>query len=180
LRAGQDVLIQGTGGVALFGLQLALAHGARPIVLSGSDAKLERAQALGAAYGINRVSSPDWDLAVLEASGGRGVDHVLELAGGAGVARSLNALAQGGRISVVGLLDGMELPLPTVPLLFKRATVTGIGVGHRRALEDLVRAIDRNAIKPVIDSVVPFDEVPAAFERLDAGPFGKVVVQVAA
>ncbi|MCW3482130.1 NAD(P)-dependent alcohol dehydrogenase [Neisseriaceae bacterium JH1-16] len=178
LRAGQSVLIQGTGGVALFGLQFARTFGARAIVLSSSDAKLERALALGATSGINRLSSPDWDLEVTEASGGRGVEHVLELAGGAGVVRSLNALAPGGRIAVVGLLDGMELPLPTVPLLFKRATVTGIGVGHRRALEEMIRAIDHNGIKPVIDRVLPFDAVPEAFARLAEGPFGKVVVRV--
>jgi NADPH:quinone reductase-like Zn-dependent oxidoreductase len=178
VRAGQSVLIQGTGGVALFGLQFALAHGARPIVLSGSDAKLERTLALGATHGINRLSSPDWAQAVREASGGRGVDHVLELAGGS-VARSLDALAPGGRIAVIGLLDGAELTLPTVPMLIKRATVTGIGVGHRSALEDMIRAIDQNGIKPVIDRVLPFTELPAAFDRLEAGAFGKVVVRVA-
>lgn len=178
LRAGQTAVVQGTGGVALFGLQFATAHGARVIVTSGSDDKLARAEALGAAHGINRHAAPDWSTRVLELTDGRGADHVLELAGGDNLAQSLDALAQGGRISLIGVLDGLEIRAPAVPLLQKRATLQGIGVGHRRALERMIDAIDHLGIQPVIDSEFPFGDVPAAFERLAQGPFGKVVVRL--
>lgn len=178
LRAGQTVVVHGTGGVALFGVQLAVAQGAEVIVVSGSDDKLAQAKALGVAHGINRRSTPDWAQAVLEFTGGRGADHVLELVGGANFGASLNALAQGGQVSVIGVLAGGEISSSVYPLLLKRITVQGIGVGHRRALEDLVRAVDQAGIKPVIEREYTLTELPAALEHLERGAFGKVVVRV--
>jgi NADPH:quinone reductase-like Zn-dependent oxidoreductase len=178
LHAGQTVVVQGTGGVSLFAVQLAAAHGARVIVTSGNDEKIARAIALGAHHGINRNTMPEWQHAVLELTGGRGADHILEMTGGDNVERSLQAVAQGGRISVIGLLDSDRLSLPILALLASRASIVGIAVGPRRALEDLVRTVDLLGIKPIIDATYAFSQVPQAFAHLRRGAFGKVVVQV--
>lgn len=178
LHAGQTVLVQGTGGVSLFAVQLAAASGASVIVTSSSDAKLARAVALGARHGINRLDTPEWQTEVLRLTGGRGADHILEMAGGASVERSLAALVPGGRISVIGLLESDRFSLPILPLLGSRAVIAGISVGPRRALEDLVRMIDQHHIKPVIDAVYPRSQVPQAFAHLQRGAFGKIVVDV--
>ncbi|MGU7780429.1 zinc-dependent alcohol dehydrogenase family protein [Burkholderia sp. PU8-34] len=177
-RPGDTVVVIGTGGVALFAVQIAHAQGARVVVVSGSDEKLARAKQLGATDGINRARTPDWAAAVRELTGGRGADHVLELAGGDNFARSLAALTLGGRVSVIGNLGGDELKTSVYPLLTGRATVQGIGVAHRRALEDLVRAVDWLQLKPVIEREYAFAELPAALGHLEGGAFGKVVVRV--
>jgi NADPH:quinone reductase-like Zn-dependent oxidoreductase len=176
LHAGQTVLVQGTGGVALFGVQIARAHGAQVIVVSGSDDKLARARSLGATHGINRQSNADWTSAVRTLTDGRGADHVLEIVGGANLGRSLQALAQGGRLSVIGTLEGVEVSSSVLPLLMNRPSVQGIGVGHRRALEDLVRAVDATGLKPVIAKEYDYAELPAALAHLDRGPYGKIVI----
>ncbi len=177
LKAGETVLLPGTGGVALFALQIAAAHGAEVIITSSSDDKLRRAAALGAAHGINRGTA-DVVSEVLRLTGGRGADHVLELVGGENFARSVGAVAAGGRISVIGLLGGGELIAPTVPILLKAPVIQGIVTGHRRALEDLVRAVDRLGLKPVIDRRYPFENVPGALDHLASGAFGKIVIDV--
>ena len=179
VRAGQTLVVQGTGGVSLFALQFAVAHGAQVIVTSSSDSKLQRAMALGAGDGINRVEHPEWQRRVLEITGGRGAEHILEMAGGDNVARSLEGVSLGGRVSIIGLLEDTTLHAPILPLLFKRATLAAIAVGHRRALEDMVRAIDHLRIKPVVDQVCDFHSAPEAFAHLRRGPFGKVVIKVA-
>lgn len=179
LKPGESVLVQGTGGVALFAVQIAAALGAEVIVTSSGAGKLERAKALGAARGIDRSLTPDWEAAVLEMTGGRGVDHVLELVGGDNLARSLKASAQGGRVSLIGVIDGFSANLPLFEAIQRQVILQGVMVGHRRSLEDLVRAIDRLGLKPVIDSEFAFADVPAALERLKQGAFGKIVVRVA-
>lgn len=176
LKAGDRVVVQGTGGVALFGLQIAKAHGAEVIVTSGSRDKLERALALGADHGIDRLAG-DWVERVYEITGDHGADHILEIAGGAHLGKSLQAVAVEGRISVIGVLEGIEISGPVPPLLMKSPVVQGIGVGHRRALEDLVGAVDRIGLKPVIDGRYPFEAFRKALAHLDRGPFGKVVVE---
>ena len=178
VRPGQTVLVQGTGGVSLFGLQIARAAGASVIVTSSSDEKLERAKTLGATHGINRRTH-DWVEAVYELTGGRGVDHILEVTGGANLGRSVDAIAVRGRISVIGVFDGFEFSGPTGPLLRKSPVIQGIAVGHRRALEDFTRMIGATGLKPVIDRRYGFAEAGAAFEHLERGPFGKVVIEVA-
>ncbi|MBB6560804.1 alcohol dehydrogenase [Acidovorax soli] len=175
LRAGQTVLIHGTGGVALFGLQFARMHGAQAIVVSGAQDKRERALALGASHVLARDA--DWPAAVRELTGGRGADQVLETVGGANLGRSLEALAQGGRLSVIGVLAGGEIRGSAYDTIRSRATLQGLSVGHRRALEDMVRAIDVNALAPVIAAEYAFDQVPEAFAHLERGAFGKVVVR---
>lgn len=176
LAAGETVLVQGTGGVALFGHQIAQAFGARTIITSRSAAKLQRAKALGAAAVIDTSSTPDWSVAALELTHGRGADHVLETIGGANLTQSAAALASGGRIAQIGFLGGPEIKLSAVPMMLKRATIQGISVGHRQAFEDMNRAIDAHGIKPVIDRTYSFENAHAAFEHLEGGPFGKVVV----
>lgn len=177
LKPGESVLVQGTGGVALFGLQIAKALGAEVFVTSGSAAKLGQAKALGADHAVAREG---WVEAVYRLTGDRGIDHVLEIVGGAHLARALEAVASGGRVSVIGVLDGYEVSGPAPHLLRKSATVQGISVGHRRALEDLVRAVDVMGLKPVIDRRYPLDALPAALDHLDRGPFGKIVVDMGA
>lgn len=178
IHAGQTVVMQGTGGVALFGVQLARAHGAQVIATTSSAGKLQRVLELGATHGIDRNATPDWERAARELTGGRGVDHVFELAGGDNLGASLRALRQGGRISLIGTLDGYSMSLPSIPSFLGRPTIQGIGVGHRRALEDLVRAVDTLELKPVVDTVYAFDQLPAALAHLERGAFGKVVVKV--
>jgi NADPH:quinone reductase-like Zn-dependent oxidoreductase len=175
LHAGQVVLVHGTGGVALFGLQIAAANGAEVIVVSGDDAKLERARALGARHGINRKKE-DWVEAVYRLTRDRGADHILETVGGAHVSRSLEAAAVAGRVSLIGVIDGFEFSGAFFQLGPKRLVLEGSGVGHRRALEDFVRAVDSLGSKPVIDAQYPLAELPAALDHLARGPFGKVVV----
>lgn len=175
LHAGQSILVQGTGGVSMFALQIAKAHGAKVFVTSGSDEKLARAKALGADHGINRLRS-DWVDTVYELTQEQGIDHIIETVGGANLGNALRAVAVHGRISVIGVLDGFEISGPAGELLLKTATIQGISVGHRRALEDFVRAIDATGIKPVIETCYRFDELPQALEHLDRGAFGKIVL----
>lgn len=174
LKAGDTVLIHGTGGVALFGLQFAAMHGAEAIVVSGGADKRDKAMALGATHVIAREA--DWPAEVRRLTGGRGVDHVLETVGGANLGRSLGVVAPGGRVSLIGVIDGGKVEAQALDFIRSRAVVQGISVGHRRALEDMSRAIDSTHLKPVIDSVYGFADVPAAFAQLERGAFGKVVV----
>ncbi|KLD73507.1 NAD(P)-dependent alcohol dehydrogenase [Xanthomonas hyacinthi] len=178
LRKGQTVLVQGTGGVSLFGLQFAQALGARVIVTSRSDAKLARAKALGAWASINTRHVAAWAQAALDLTNGDGVDQVLELIGGDNLRQSVEALAGSGHILQIGFLDDTELRMPAIPLMLRRATLRGVSVGHRRAFEEMNQAIDRHGIKPVIDKVFSFAEAHAAFARLEHGPFGKLVIKV--
>lgn len=175
IRAGDTVLVQGTGGVALFALQIAKAQGATVYITSGSDDKLARAKALGADVGINRLRG-DWAEQVLELTNNQGIDHIVDTVGGKNVAQSVAAVAPQGRVSLIGILDGAEITASAGALLLKSALIQGIGVGHRRSLEDLVRAVDATNLKPVIDSTFAFDAFPAALDRLDSGPFGKIVI----
>jgi NADPH:quinone reductase-like Zn-dependent oxidoreductase len=177
VRAGEVVVIQGTGGVSLFAVQFACAHGARVIVVSSSSEKLDRLQKFHPIQGIDRSRQPEWDAQVLEWTGGRGADHILEMAGG-DISRTLNALRIGGRISVIGLLADEELRVPILSILLKRAQLIGIGVGHRRSMEDMIRAVDQLKIQPIVDAIYPFAEAPAAFAHVKRGAFGKIVVSL--
>jgi NADPH:quinone reductase-like Zn-dependent oxidoreductase len=177
LHAGESVLVHGTGGVALFGLQIAKAHGAETMVVSREESKLTRAKALGADFGVNR-SAGDWVAAVLERTGDRGVDHIVETVGGANLGGSIKAAAMGAHIAVIGVLDGFEVSGPVGPLMLKNLTIQGIGVGHRRSLEEFVRAVDRLALKPVIDARYALTDLTRALDHLDRGPFGKIVIEM--
>jgi NADPH:quinone reductase-like Zn-dependent oxidoreductase len=177
IQPGDTVLIQGTGGVSLFGLQLAVAAGAKVIVTSSNDDKLRRAKELGAYAGINYVQQPEWQKSVQSLTGGDGVSHVLEVSGGENIRRSAEALARGGHIAIVGFLQDDSFQLKILPLMLKLGTIHTVGVGSRESFERVNRALEASQIHPVIDSQFPFTEVPLAFARLLRGPFGKVVVR---
>jgi NADPH:quinone reductase-like Zn-dependent oxidoreductase len=180
LKAGDTMLLQGTGGVSTFGLQFAHAMGIRAIITSSSDDKLKRAKGLGAAFGINYKTTPDWEKAALEFTGGTGVDHVVEVGGAATLTRSFGALRPGGKVSMIGGLSGGATELNPGLIFSKRANVQGISVGSTQMFQAMNRAIEANAIKPVVDRVFPFAEAPAAYRHMASGAhFGKIVIQVA-
>jgi NADPH:quinone reductase-like Zn-dependent oxidoreductase len=177
ILAGQTVLVQGTGGVSMFALQLARLMGAEVIVTSSSDDKLTRAAALGARHGINYKKVPDWDKAVVEASGG-GVDHVVEVGGPGTLTRSLRAIRIGGKVSLIGVLSGAAEINPML-IFARRANVQGISVGSTRMFEAMNRAIAAGGLRPIIDKVFAFDQTRQALRHLQSAQhFGKVVIRV--
>jgi NADPH:quinone reductase-like Zn-dependent oxidoreductase len=179
LIAGQSTLLQGTGGVSIFGLQFAHAMGVRVLITSSSDEKLERAKTLGAKHGINYKMTPEWDKAAVELNGG-GVDHVVEVGGLNTIARSFGAIRSGGKISMVGNLSGAPTELNPSLIIAKSVNVQGIFVGSTEMFEAMNAAIAANAIKPVIDKIFDFADAPAAYRHMAAGVhFGKIVVRVA-
>lgn len=179
LKAGDVVLLQGTGGVSVFALQIAKLMGARVIITSSRDDKLERARGLGAHDAINYVTTPDWDKAARALTGGAGVDHVVEVGGAGTFEKSLRAVRPGGTVSVIGVLSGGAGAMPLTPILMQNLRVQGILVGHRQGFEALLRAFAQHTVRPVVDRVFPFDEAVAAYQYLKSGAhFGKVVVRV--
>ncbi|MFY2822687.1 zinc-dependent alcohol dehydrogenase family protein [Ruegeria sp. MALMAid1280] len=179
ITSGDIVLIQGTGGVAIFGLQLAKAVGAKVIALSSSDEKLEQVKTLGADIGINYRKTPNWAEAVREATNGHGADHILELGGVETFEQSIAAVAGSGVISQIGVLTGFG-PQPNLHgLLTASATINGILVGPRAYLENLVSFLEEHRIEPVVDKEYAFGELEAAYEHLESGAhIGKVVISV--
>lgn len=177
IKAGDKVVVLGTGGVSLFGMQIALAHGAEVIVVSGDDQKLARTTQLGAHHVINRKKE-DWVEALYKITDDYGADHIIETIGGAHLDKSLRAAAVTGRISMIGILDGLEVSGGLVPLAVKRLVLEGIQVGHRKGLESFVKAFDQIGMKPIIDAVYPFDELHDALDHLERGPFGKIVLEL--
>jgi NADPH:quinone reductase-like Zn-dependent oxidoreductase len=179
LEAGDTVVVLGTGGVSLFALQIAQLHGARVIVTSSSDAKLERARALGAAETINYQAVPDWEKRVRELTGGTGADHVIEVGGGGTFARSVRAVRIGGRISLIGVLAGNATEVNLAPILMQNIRIQGVIVGSRETFEHLLRAVGHHQLRPVVDRVFPFAEARAAFDHMAGqGHFGKIVVRM--
>jgi NADPH:quinone reductase-like Zn-dependent oxidoreductase len=177
LKAGDSLLVQGTGGVALFGLQFAVALGAEVIVLSSSNEKLEKAKTMGASVLINYRQRPDWDVDVMEVTAGRGATHILELGGPDTYDRSVRSLATGGTIVQVGVLSGFD-PTPHLRrLMWENANIMGVTVGSAEHLATVTSFITQHALHPVIDSAFAFDKAPLALERLRSGAhFGKVVI----
>ncbi|MGM0884259.1 MAG: zinc-dependent alcohol dehydrogenase family protein [Bacillota bacterium] len=178
VKAGDTVVVQGTGGVSLFALQFAKLHGATVIVTSSSNEKLERARSLGADFGVNYRSNPDWDKAVLEYTDGRGADLIVDLGGAATLNRSLTALRVGGQISIVGILSGASVEgFDIVPAILKKARLQAINVGSRDMFEAMNRAIGQNALRPAIDRVFPFEQAVDALHYLAKGThFGKICI----
>jgi NADPH:quinone reductase-like Zn-dependent oxidoreductase len=179
LKAGDTILLQGTGGVSIFGLQFAHAMGVRAIITSSSDEKLKHAKSLGAAFGINYKTTPDWEKAAMEFTGGAGVDHVIEVGGAATLARSFGAIRVGGKISMIGGLSGGATELNPGLIFSRRANVQGISVGSAQMFLAMARAIEVNAIKPVIDKVFAFADAREAYRHMESGAhFGKIVISV--
>ena len=178
---GRDrtVLTLGTGGVSVFALQLAKAAGARVIITSGSDAKLARARDLGADGGINYTQRPDWDSAVLELTGGDGVDLVVETGGIGTLERSLRAVRAGGVVALCGSLTGLEGKINIARAIMNRVRIAGFLVGSLASFQELTQFVEAHGIRPVVDRRFPFDCLEQALRHLAAGlHFGKVVVEV--
>src|SRR6185437_10386645 len=179
LQRGDTVLLEGTGGVSVLGLQLAAAAGAKPIITSSQDGKLERATALGAVGTINYKKHPDWEKEVRALTGGLGAHEILEVGGKDTLAHALASLAPGGHIALIGGLTGFGGDVPVMALIASNATVSGIYVGSRADFEALLDFIAKHHVKPVVDRVVPFSSAPDAFKLMEAGEFfGKIVIGV--
>ena len=179
VTAGQVVLTQGTGGVSIFALQLAKLLGARVIVTSKSDAKLQRARELGADETINYESTPEWGRKAKELAGGDGVDHVIEVGGGGTLAQSLRAVRPGGTVSVIGVLAGNTSDVNLLPMLMQNVRLQGVMVGHRESFEALITAAVQHRLAPVVDRVFPLAETRQALEYLaSAKHLGKIVLRI--
>jgi NADPH:quinone reductase-like Zn-dependent oxidoreductase len=177
LKPGETVLLLGTGGVSIFALQFAKLSGARVIITSSRDEKLERARQLGADEIINYRAYPDWSVRVHELTGKLGVDHVIEVGGAGTLEKSIDSLRYGGQIHHIGVLSGFEGKINPWWIIAKSAAVRGIYVGSRETFESMNRAIGLHELKPVIDRVVPFSEAPDAFSTMEQGAhFGKIVI----
>lgn len=179
VTAGETVLVLGTGGVSLFALQIAKLHGARVIVTSSSDEKIERVRALGADETINYRRHPDWEQQVMALTDGRGVDHVVELGGAGTLEKSLASARFGGNVWLIGVLTGFDTRVDPLPVLFKSLNVQGIYVGSRAMFEAMNAAFSANAVEPIIDRHFPFAEARTAFHCMqEAGHFGKIVIDL--
>lgn len=179
VKAGDTVLIQGTGGVSIFALQFARANGARVIATSGSDEKLHRVIDLGASDGVNYKTTPDWDKAVRGLTGGEGVDHVVEVGGAGTLSRSLRVVKYGGRVSMIGVLSGGASEVNITPILMKNVRVQGIYVGSVEMFEAMNRAITLHRVRPVVDRIFPFEQAAEAFKHMESGShFGKIIIRV--
>ena len=179
IEPGQYVLLEGTGGVSVFGLSFANALGAKPIITSSRDHKLLRAMELGAAGTANYRSNPDWQLAVKEISGGHGVDQVLDVGGRDTLQKALEILAYGGHIALIGGLSGYGSDVPTDDIMWINATVSGVYVGSREDFEVMNAFISEQKIRPLIDRVFEFEDAPAAYEYMENGDFmGKIVIRL--
>jgi NADPH:quinone reductase-like Zn-dependent oxidoreductase len=180
VKSGDSVLLLGTGGVSIFGMQFARLHGARAIITSSSDEKLSRARALGASETINYAKTPEWHKEVLRITEGRGVDVVLEVGGTGTLPRSLRSVRPGGQVSLIGVLAGIAEPLNIGPILHNSIRLQGIYVGSVEMFEAMNRAIAAHRLKPAIDRVFSFGESREALRYMEsARHFGKIVIRVA-
>jgi NADPH:quinone reductase-like Zn-dependent oxidoreductase len=178
LRPGDTVLLQGTGGVSIFGLQFAKAAGLQAIITSSQNEKLERAAGLGVDRGINYRDTPDWGRAARDWTDGRGVDFVMEVGGAGTLTQSLQAIALSGHIAIIGVLGGAAEPLQIGQMIGTGAKLQGVMVGSRAMFEAMCQAIETHRIEPVVDKVFPFEEAAAAFEAMRTGAhFGKIVLE---
>ncbi|RYG44597.1 NAD(P)-dependent alcohol dehydrogenase [bacterium] len=178
LTAGETVLCLGTGGVSIFALQFAKFAGAKVIITSGSDEKLQRAKEMGADETINYREHPEWHKEVYRLTGQEGVDHVVEVGGAGTFERSLKSARFGGQVHLIGVLTGTQADLQIFPITHKLLDVRGIYVGSVAMFARMNAAIEANGLRPVIDQTFEYDDAPAAYEALaGAGHFGKIVVR---
>lgn len=178
LRPGDLVVLQGTGGVSIFGLQFAHAAGLRTLITSSSDEKLARAQAMGADHVINYRTDPEWSKAVRAATDGIGADLIIEVGGGGTIEQSMKAIKIGGHIAIVGVVGGLGGPFNTAALIGNSAKLQGLSVGSRDMFEAMCRLIALHRIQPVVDKVFPWLDAKAAFAAMQGGEhFGKIVLE---
>lgn len=178
LEPGDTVVLQGTGGVSIFGLQFAHAAGLRTLITSSSDEKLERTKALGADHVVNYKSTPAWSGPVRAATNGRGADFIMEVGGGGTIQESMKAIKIGGHIAIIGVVAGAGEPFNPASLIGNSAKLQGLSVGSRDMFEAMCRMIELRQIQPVVDKVFPFTEARAAFTAMAGGEhFGKIVLE---
>ena len=178
LGPGSQVLVQGTGGVALFALQFAKLRGAHVTIISSSDEKIAKAKALGADAAINYATTPDWYKATREITSGRGYDHIVELGGEKTLPQSLMCVRTGGMISIIGVLSGGTVSAQIGRIVMKQVRMQGIGVGNRNGFEAMARAIGQHQLAPVIDRVFQFEQLKEAMAYLKSGAhFGKICIR---
>jgi NADPH:quinone reductase-like Zn-dependent oxidoreductase len=179
IAPGQTVLLLGTGGVSMFALQFAHMAGARVIVTSSSNTKLERARSFGAFAGVNYRLTPDWDREVLQLTDGQGADHVLDVGGADTLSRSIGAVAVGGKVTMIGVITGVGAAGSPYGLLGKQASLHGVFVGSRGTFERMNAAIATQRLEPIVDREFGFDDAPAAFRHMEsASHFGKIVIRL--
>ena len=179
LKPGDTVLVQGTGGVSIFALQFAKMAGATVIATSSSDEKLERLKGMGADHVINYRKDPQWGETALALTGGRGVDHIIEVGGPATLEQSMIAIRVGGHISIIGILSGVTGAMNFVPMLIKQVRLQGVLVGSRSQQQDMVRAINANGMRPVIDRHFPLNDIVEAFKYQETNQhFGKIILDI--
>ena len=178
LKSGDVVLTMGTGGVSVFALQFAKAAGATVIATTSSDEKAERLKALGADHVINYSSQPGWGAAAADWTGGRGVDHVVEIGGPGTLAQSIEAARIGGHISLIGIFTGLSGEVPTFALMAKQIRLQGLIVGSRRQQQEMIRAVEATGMRPVIDCSFGLERVADAFRHQESGRhFGKICLE---
>lgn len=179
IKSGDSVLVQGTGGVSIFALQFAKAAGATVIATSSSDEKLARLTQMGADHVINYRQNEQWGAKARELTGGRGVDHVVEIGGAGTMPQSIQACRIGGHIALIGVLAGVTGEVPTVMVMQGNQRIEGLTVGARRHQQDMVRAIEANGIRPVIDRHFPLEGIADAFRHQESGKhFGKICLDI--
>lgn len=178
ITPASTVLVQGTGGVSIFALQFAKMAGATVIATSSSDEKLQRLRELGADHLINYRSNPEWGRTAWDITGGRGVDHVVEVGGAASLAQSMEAVRVGGHIATIGILSGVSASLELVPMLLKQFRLQGVLVGSRENQIDMIRALDAHAMRPVLDRSFGLEDIVAAFRYQETNRhFGKICLE---
>ncbi|KAI2891728.1 hypothetical protein CBS76997_9379 [Aspergillus niger] len=179
LQPGQTVLIQGTGGVSLFALQIAKIYGARVLAITSSDTKAARLKALGADAVVNYNTSPDWDREILTLTDGKGVDRTLDIAGEKTIQKAAACTKIGGVIILIGFASGLGGGIPPIDIMARTLTLTGSIIGSRLDFETMLAAMVRHEMRPVIDQVYPFAEYKEAYQRLESGQqVGKVVIEI--
>lgn len=178
IKAGDTVLVLGTGGVSIFALQMAKAMGAKVIATSSSNEKLKRVQELGADDVINYKETPEWGKKVQQLTEGRGVDHTVEVGGPGTLAQSIKATRIGGHIALIGVLTGASGEVPTAALMARQQRLQGLIVGSRKHQLDMIRGLESTGIKPVIDKRFSLDDIASAFKlQKEGGHFGKIVLE---
>lgn len=179
LKPGDTVLVQGTGGVSIFALQFAKMAGATVIATSSSDEKLERLKALGADYLINYRQTTNWGEVAREMTGGRGVDHIVEVGGPATLNQSMLAARVGAHISVIGILTGLAGEVSILTALIKQLRLQGLIVGTRTQQQEMIKAIDANNLHPIVDKVFPLERMVDAFQYQETNQhFGKICLEM--
>lgn len=179
IRAGQTILVQGSGGVSLFAIQIAKMFGLKVIATTSSSEKAQRLKELGADEVINYAAFPEWSNEVKRLNGGMGVDVTLDVAGTDTIEQSILSVKQHGFVGLIGLMTGTKLTIDLVPLITNYVRLQAYSVGNAQELNDFVNAIEKNHLKPVVDSVFPIEKVQDAFHRFKSGKaFGKVIITI--